>query len=362
MAPTQNQNHIFMSYIHTNNTKIKGVTVCVPKNTVENRLYEVVPEEKREQFVESIGIERRRVAPDNVCTSDLCAIAAEHLLERIGWSKDEIELIVFVTQTPDYRMPATSCILQERLALPKTCMAIDVSQGCSGYVYGLGITSSLLSIGTLKKGLLLVGNTQSKNINYRDKSAYPLFSDAGSATAIEFSPENGDDLLLSYMTDGSGKETIIIPEGGYRNMATPQSFEEKEYEGGIVRNNLNIFMHGDDVFSFVISNVPRATQRLFEQFSIDKEVIDYWLIHHASKFVCRKLIKKLGIPEEKVPLLLRDFGNSSNATIPLLMTYLSSDICSRKLNLYVSGFGVGMSMGVGVINVGEFMCADMIEY
>ena len=351
-----------MSFIHTNNTRIKGVTVCIPQNVVENSRYEIVPEEKREQFVESIGIERRRVAPEGVCTSDLCAKAAEHLIKSIHWNKEDIELLVFVTQTPDYRMPATSCVLQARLGLPKTCMTIDISQGCSGFVYGLGVISSLLSLGTIKKGLLLVGNTQSRNINYKDKSAYPLFSDVGSATAIEYSADCGDRIMLSYLTDGDGAESIIIPDGGYRNMVSQKSFEEKEYDGGIIRNNLNIFMHGDDVFSFVISNVPRATEKMFERFDIDKRTIDYWLIHHASKFVCKKLIKKFGAPEEKVPLLLKDFGNSSNATIPLLMTHLSSEICSRKLNLYVSGFGVGMSMGVGVINVGNFSCADIVEY
>lgn len=350
-----------MSYLNIHNIKIQGVTVCIPQNVVENMDYETVPAEQRGKFVEAIGIERRRVADTDVCTSDLCQKAAENLLQKIGWERESVDLLIFITQTPDYKMPATSCVLQERLGLPKTTMTLDISQGCSGYVYGLGVAGSLISAGTLKRCLLLVGNTQSKNLNYKDKSVYPLFSDAGSATAIEYSPEGGDTFKLSYGTDGSGEKTIIIPDGGYRNMVSPESFKEEEFEGGIIRNRLNLIMQGDDVFAFVISNIPRFVKDLYEHFGIDAEEIDYYLLHHASKFVCQKLIKKLHISEGKAPLLLKDYGNISNASIPLLFTHIASDITTKQMNLFVSGFGVGLSLGVGVINVGNFKCADLIE-
>lgn len=220
-----------MAYIEVKHVKMTGVTTCVPRQIVENSAYDVIPMEERDQFIRSIGIERRRVAPQEVCTSDLCKEAAEHLLAKIGWAKEEVELLIFITQTPDYRMPATSCVLQERLGLPKSCMTIDISQGCSGYVYGLSVIGSLLSTGSIRKGLLLVGNTQSKNINYRDKSVYPLFSDAGSATAFEYS-EDGDTYQISYLTDGSRADVIMIPDGGYRNPITPKSYEEIEEEVG----------------------------------------------------------------------------------------------------------------------------------
>ena len=351
-----------MAYLDIKNIKLQGVTVCIPENIVENMDYEVIPTESRQKFVESIGIERRRVADADVCASDLCQKAGEHLLDKLGWERESVDLLIFVSQTPDYKMPATSCVLQKKLGLKKQLMTLDISQGCSGYVYGLGVASSLISSGTLKRCLLLVGNTQSKNLNPRDKSVWPLFSDAGSATAIEYTTENGDNLKLSYGTDGSGEHTIVIPDGGYRNMVKLSSFKEEEFEGGIIRNRLNLIMHGDDVFSFVISNIPKFTKDLFEHFSIDESTIDFYLLHHASKFVCQKLIKKLKISEEKAPLLLKDFGNISNVSIPLLFTHLKTELLNKRQKLYVSGFGVGLSLGVGVIHVGEFKCADLIEY
>jgi 3-oxoacyl-[acyl-carrier-protein] synthase-3 len=164
------------------------------------------------------------------------------------------------------------------------------------------------------------------------------------------------------MTDGGGENTIIIPDGGYRNMVSPDSFKEHEFEGGIKRNNLNLFMQGDDVFAFVIGNVPKATKIMFEHFGINPNKIDYYLIHHASKFIINKLKKKLSISEEKAPLQLNNYGNSSNVSIPLLMcTCIKDDVTNRALNMYISGFGVGLSLGVGVITTNGLKCADLIE-
>lgn len=354
---------IIMAFVEVNNIKIKGLTVCVPGNVVENSSYNVVPESERPAFIEAIGIERRHVAAPDVCTSDLCYKAAEDLINNLGWNKEEIELIVFVSQTPDYRMPATSCVLQHRLGVPRTCMTIDISQGCSGFIYGLSVVGPLVSNGSIKKALLLVGNTQNKNINFHDKSTWPLFSDAGSATAIEYSPNNSDSFKLSFMTDGAGEKTILIPDGGYRNPVSVESFVEHEYEGGIKRTNLNIFMQGDDVFAFVIKNIPLATKTMYEHFNIDPNKIDYFLIHHASKFIINKLKKKLNIPDEKAPVILKDYGNSSNVSIPILMAKsIREEVLNRTLQLYVSGFGVGLSLGVGMISLRPMEVCDLIEY
>lgn len=352
-----------MAFVTNINTSVKGVTVCMPNNIVENNDYELIPIEDRTKFIDSIGIERRRVAPNNVCTSDLCFQAAEHLIEKLGWNKSEIELLVFVSQTPDYKMPSTSCLLQDRLGLSMSCMTIDISQGCSGFVYGLSVVGSILSNGSIKKALLLTGNTQSKNINYYDKSVYPLFSDAGSALAMEYCDENYDKMNFYFATDGSGKNTIIIPDGGYRNPVSQDSFLIEEFDGGIKRNRLNLRMEGDDVFSFVISQLPKAYNALFDNFNIDKNVVDYYLIHHASKFLCEKLRKKMGFEKEKTPLVLKDYGNSSNSSIPLLLsTVLKDKVTSKKLNLIISGFGVGLSLGIGEVSLNSLKCADLIDY
>lgn len=351
-----------MSFLNIENIKIQGVTVCIPKEIEENEEYEVIPSFQRSKFIEAIGIERRRIATEGLCTSDLCYKAAKHLIDKLGWSTDSIDLLVFISQTPDYKMPATSCLLQNRLQLPTETMTIDISQGCSGYVYGLGVVGSLMQTGNLKRCLLLVGNTQSRNLNYKDKSVYPLFSDAGSATAIEFSPTNSDILYLSYGTDGSGEFTIYIPDGGYRNGISEESFKEYSTPEGLTRNRLNLVMKGDDVFSFVISKIPKFTQNLIEHFNLDFNTCDYYLIHHASWFLIKKLIKKLGIPVEKAPVLLKDFGNISNVSIPLLLTSIAEELKKGKLKLYITGFGVGLSLGVGIIEIGPIKTVDLIEY
>jgi 3-oxoacyl-[acyl-carrier-protein] synthase-3 len=352
-----------MAYINIKRSLIKGVCVSVPKNVVSNWDYEVVPEEDREKFINGIGIEKRHVTDYNTTTSDLCFNAAGHLIEKLKWNKSDIELLVFVSQTPDYKMPATSCVLQDRLGLPTSCMTIDISQGCSGYVYGLSVVGSLLSVGSIKKALLLAGNTQSKNVNYEDQSAYPLFGDAGSATAIEFSEDNYDEMKFHFATDGSGKNTIIIPDGGYRNPVTQESFTIEEFDGGIKRNRLNLKMEGDDTFSFVISEVPKAINRLLEYYNINKDDLDYYLLHHASKFTCERLRKKMKFEPDKTPLILKDYGNSSNASIPLLFTtVLREKVMNERLRCMISGFGVGLSLGVGVISLGNLECSDLIMY
>lgn len=351
-----------MAFLKIENVSVKGVTVCIPKNIEENMEYETVPLEQRKNFVEAIGIERRHVADLSTCASDLCYKSAEHLIAQLGWEKDSIDLVIFVSQTPDYKMPATSCLLQERLGLQKTTMTIDISQGCSGYVYGLGVAGSLVSSGTIKRCLLLVGNTQTKNLNYKDKSTYPLFSDAGSATAIEYNPVKGDTFYLSYGSDGGGENTIIIPDGGYRNMVNEDSFVEETLESGITRCRLNVYMKGDEVFTFVVGNIPKFAKELFNHFDLKNEQIDYYFLHHASWLVLKKLIKKLAIPDGKAPILLREYGNISNVSIPLLLTHIGKELTSSKLNLFITGFGVGLSLGVGVIEVGPLSCADLIEY
>jgi 3-oxoacyl-[acyl-carrier-protein] synthase III len=352
-----------MAFVKVSNVSVKGVSVCVPPKVMENKDYEIIPKNNRARFIQTIGIERRRVVEPGVCTSDLCLKAAENLISKLNWEKKDISLLVFVSQTPDYKMPSTACVLQHRLNLPKESLAFDVSQGCTGFPYGLSIGGSLMSSGNIKKALIMVGNTQSLNTNYYDQSTYPLFGDAGSVTALEFSEEETDEMFFGFLTDGSGENAIIIPDGGFRNPVSTDSFKLENFEGGIKRTRLNLKMEGEDVFSFVIRQVPKTINSFFGHFQIDSEQIDYFLLHHASRFLCEKLRKKMKFPEEKVPYVLNDFGNSSNASIPLLMvTELKEVVQSSKTNLFVSGFGVGLSVGVGSIYVDKLKCADLVIY
>ncbi|HOY33067.1 MAG TPA: ketoacyl-ACP synthase III [Bacteroidales bacterium] len=350
-----------MAFSRTKHVKIAGIAACVPKNIVENSVYPLFENDEYDKFVASVGIERRRIVEQGVCTSDLCFHAAEQLIKDLNWTKEEIELLVFVSHTADYKLPATSCILQHRLGLSNECMTLDISLGCSGYIHGLNTAASLMSSGIIKKGLLLAGNTQSLYASFEDKSAYPLFADAGTATAL-VSDENACEMFFHFGTDGSGYQAIILPDGGCRNPVTPESFKMEDCGAGIRRSRLHEGLDGMEVFSFGITKAPQSVRKLLENFNLDMDTINYFLFHQANRFMVEKIRKKLKIPEEKVPYNIKDFGNTSCATIPLLMvTNLKEQIQNNKLKLLLCGFGVGLSWGAAVLTTEKCRVSDLIE-
>ena len=273
-----------MAYLEINNVAIKGISASVPKQVAENR--DIYPSDMGgvEGFIETTGIERHRNAPKEVCSSDLCVAAAENLMTRLGWDRNSIDAVVFVTQTPDYLEPATSCIIQNRLGLSTDCMTLDISLGCSGWVYALSVIGSLMQNGTVKRGLLLAGDTPSKNCSPRDKSTYPLFGDAGTATALEYS-KDAPRMTFLLNTDGEGYKTIIIPSGGYRNQVTADSLIEKSRGDGVVSSDVHVSMDGMSVFSFAISKAPKSIKGLLEKMGENIEEIDYVILHQANLFM-----------------------------------------------------------------------------
>ena len=352
-----------MAYLNIHNVKIAGVSACVPHEVYDNMDYTVLSKEEREKYIETTGVRFRHCVDKDTCTSDLCFRAADDLINNLGWCRDEVEALIFVSQTPDYKMPSTACILQSRLGLSNSCLSFDISLGCTGYVYGLSVLSSLLSSGYIKKGILLVGNTQSKNVNYYDKSTYLLFGDAGTATALEYVSQDVDMLQFNLQTYGEGMNSIIIPDGGYRNLITENSFKEAVDEEGNIRTPLQLKMDGMDVFSFVISKVPKCLKGLTSYFNLTDNDIDYYLLHHANKFLCEKLRVKMKYPPEKVPYNIKDFGNSSGACIPLLMvTILQNQLQTSNLRILCTGFGVGLSVGAGYMTTDHIIVPDLIYY
>lgn len=350
-----------MSFLSVKNVKIKGMSACVPETVVETRDYTLLSKDEIQKFIDTTGIERRRVVNKNQCTSDLCLVAAEKLIKDLGWKKDDIDLLVFASHTGDYKLPSTSCILQDKLGLPTSCMAFDISHGCSGFVYGLGIISNLLATGSFKKGLLLVGNTQSKNVSYEDQSTYLIFGDAGTATALEYSAKKYDEMDFHFFTDGSERDSVYVPDGGYRNPITPDSFIMEEFENGIRRNRTHIKMDGANVFSYAYSNVPKSVNSLVEHFHIEKENIDYLVMHQANKFLCEKLRKKVNIAAEKVPYSFKDFGNSSGGSIPLTMVTKMADVLKeKKLELLMTTIGGGFSIASARLKVCDIYCTELL--
>ena len=350
-----------MAFSLIRNTSIRGISACVPAFKEDNKKISLFTNsEESDKFIEATGVEFRHIVKNSgICTSDMCYYAALNLLEKISWKPEEIDCLIFVSQTPDYILPATSCIIQERLGLSTDCYALDISLGCSGWVYGLSVISSLISGGSMKKGLLLAGDTTTVTKSPKDKSTYPLFGDAGTATAVEFIQEGGP-LLFHFGTDGKGHEAIMIPDGGFRNFFNEKSFVEEEIEPGIIRNRLQSILNGPAVFTFGISKAPKSVNAVMEHFGISKENIDYFIFHQANLFMNEKIRLKLKIEAEKVPYSIREYGNTSSASIPLtIVTQNKVDFKDKKI--LACAFGVGLSWASVVFETGDIICPELIE-
>lgn len=350
-----------MAAFSVNDIAIRGISCCVPKNTERNIDLEILTQEEIQKFIEATGVEERRIATKEICTSDLCCEAAEKLIKDLNWQKEEIEILVFVSQTADYILPVSAAILQDRLGFSTDCIAFDVPLGCSGYVYGISIIAGMMKAAGLKKGMLLAGDTSSKLLSKTDKSTVPLFGDGGSATAFEFD-ENAEKLLFDLGTDGSGYKAIIIPDGGSRNRINEDSLKVTKNEEGISRNSCNLVLDGMDVFGFGISQAPKTVNKLIEKFEIDKDAIDHFVFHQANLMMNKMIVKKLKLPVEKVPYSLKGFGNTSSTTIPLtIVTELKENLTNISKDLIICGFGVGLSWGTAKIRLDNVVISDLIE-
>lgn len=350
-----------MAYLEIQHVEIVGIAACVPKKTEENINLDVFQIGEADRFISGTGVERRRIANPEITSSDLCYHAAQKLISDLNWSKGDIDCLIFVTQTPDYILPATACVLQQKLELSEECYAIDISLGCSGWVYGASVISALLQNGNFRKGLLLAGDTILKQSSKKDKSTWPLFGDAGTATAFSYN-DSASSLKFHMATDGSGFGAIIIPDGGYRSLFSDKSLIDEEIEENIIRNKTQLVLNGMDVFSFGINKAPETIEKLCEHFSIDKENVDYFIFHQANLFMNEKIRKKLKLTVEKVPYSLKNFGNTSSATIILtIITQLADKIKNGNHNLIACGFGVGLSWGSLHFDTKNLVCSDLIE-
>lgn len=351
-----------MAFQRIENVRIAGVSACVPGKIESNRDSPVfLSGEDSEKFILTTGIKERRIASSGICSSDLCYHAAVKLIEEVGWNKSEIDCLIFISQTPDYIVPATSCILQDRLGLNSDCYSFDVTLGCSGWVYGLSIMASLLSGGFMKKGLLLVGETTTKTKSPLDKSTYPLFGDAGTATCLEYATDCAP-MFFHSGTDGSKHKAIYIPDGAFRNPTTPDSLKSDEIEPGVIRNRLQYIMDGGSVFLFSITKPPQSIKVLLEKSGIDKDEIDYFLLHQANKIMIDKIVAKLALALDKVPTSYEHYGNTSMSSIPLTMiTCKRNEILNSRLKILACGFGGGLSWSSGYFIIDRIACPELIE-
>ena len=262
-----------------------------------------------------------------------------------------------MSQTADYILPATACILQDRLGLSKECYATDGSLGCSGWVYGLSQLVSLLSNGGIKKALLLCGDARGR---VKNKSRDPLFGSAGTATAIEYK-DGADGFQFHFGTDGSGYDAIITPAGGSREPVSPETFDVEEIEGKMY-NRMQTRMKGMDVFSFGITTAPKSVKKVAEHFGFNYLDADYFVFHQANMKMNDFIAKKLKLPEEKVPSCMYRFGNTSSASIPLtIVGELKGKFENKPTKFICCGFGVGLSWGTAAFETRDIVISDLVE-
>ena len=338
-----------MAFLKSEKIRIAGISAAVPREIERNAELSWFKNDPAAfpPFLENVGVFERRVSRErNICASDLCCAAADNLIEKLGWKREEIHAVIFVSQTADYRLPATACLLQNRLGLPTDCLAFDISLGCSGWINGLCALAALMQSGAGRKALLLAGDTPGTHLHsVFDKSSAPLFGDAGPATALEFS-ENANPMFFHLATDGSGANAIILPDGGARNPVSENSTKIQDLGPDIQCSPLQTRMNGMDVFAFAVSQAPKSLNALLSHFGLSKESANFLLLHQANRLINEKIRKKLGFRPENCPSNLKNFGNTSCASIPLLA------VCERdsaqwekgERSILACGFGVGLSV------------------
>lgn len=334
-----------MSYLHIKNVKMVGLSACVPETIVKNTNLVVKSiNYDADSFVKSTGVGQRHMS-EQLTTSDLCYKAANRLITDLGWERESIDVLIFVSQTPDYYLPATSCILQDRLKLSKNCYCEDVALGCSGWVYGVSTIASLMATGEMKRGLLLVGDAK-KQYPADD----PLFGYAGTATAFEYA-EGDEHFYFNFGTDGSGYDDIIIPEGGSRQPITKDSFRTELIDGKSY-SRLETRMKGMEVFLFATSIAPRSVKQLYKHYQLCWDNLDYLVLHQSNLKMLNLIHKLLKLPADKVPVCIQEYGNTSSASIPLtIVSRLAGNISAEEKNITCCGFGVGLSWATVAMKV-----------
>lgn len=326
----------------TRPARIRGVTSSVPARCFDNLSdASEFTREEVEKVVRMAGVRSRCLADDSICSSDLCLAAARDLLQSLQWNPKSVDALILVTQSPDYFLPSTSCLIHRDLGLAATCAAFDVGLGCSGYPYGLWLAALMLEKEGFERILLLHGETPARFSDRSDRSVALLFGDAGSATALEAADENGGrPWWFSLCTDGAGWNDLIIEGGGFRDRfpADPR----KCY----------VRMNGANVFSFAIKRVPMLIDETLRAAGIQKDSVDYFIFHQSNQFIMRHVASKVGIPAVKMPLTIGEYGSTGGPSVPLTIARGSlTRPADRTLQLLLLGYGVGLSWASALIDL-----------
>lgn len=327
--------------------RIAFVEYYLPEQILTNEeLESLFVDWSSEKIYRKTGISVRHIASKNECSSDLGAEAARRLLNQSGIEPRDIDFLIFCTQTPDYTIPTTACIVQDRLGIPISCAAFDINLGCSGFVYGLSIAAAYIRSGMASNVLLITAETYSKVIHPLDKSVRTIFGDAGTATLVSANRGVARIGELVLGTNGSGHQDFIVPTSGSRIARSAETAVEREDESGNVRSRDNLYMNGPKIFAFTLSAVPKMVQQLLDKTNLTLDDIDWFVFHQANKFMVQHLVKKLRLPEGKAPICIEEYGNTVSSSIPITLKNCQEEGRFQKGDrIMLLGFGVGYSWG-----------------
>lgn len=351
-----------MAFLNFNGVGITALSAAVPRTIIENLKYtQYFPEDQVKEVVEKVGIYERRFADEKTCSSDLCYAAAEKLIKDNNIDRSEIDVLIFISQTPDYRMPATSVLLQDRLGLPNSTIAFDINLGCSAFIYGLSVAFSMIKNTGLRKALVLDGETRSKVYSPKDRRSAFLFGDGGVAALIERDDKFGKS-YFSLNSDGSRGDLIKINAGGYRNPSSVETLKEKVVdEYGNIRSDEQGYMNGADVFNFVIREIPKDMKKLLAHSGEDVQQLDYYVFHQANNFINSYLAKKLKLNTTKIPSTINKYGNTSSVSVPLTIVDQLKGKLDGEKKLFLSAFGVGMTWANAIVPFVDCKISDIVE-
>ena len=351
-----------MAYLTYDGIGITAMAAAVPKHVINNYEYTTYfPADQVKEVVDKIGVYQRRFADENTCSSDLCYAAAEKLFADNQIDRSEIDLLIFISQTPDYRMPATSLLLQNRLGLSSSCIAFDINLGCSAFLYGLSVAFSMIKDGHIRKALILDGETRSKVYSPKDRRSAFIFGDGGIAALVELNDKFGKS-HFSLNSDGSRADLIMIKGGGYRHMSSLDTLTEKVVdEYGNIRSDEQGYMNGGDVFNFVIREVPRDIKKTLELSETSTDDINFYVFHQANNFINSYIAKKMKLDTSKIPSTIHKFGNTSSVSVPLTIVSELRDKLDGQKTLLLSAFGVGMTWATAIIPFVDCHISEIVE-
>jgi len=348
------------------NKRITGVLTVIPKNckTFDEEMKNYQADKKRSRRLKLVmGYDRHHFVEPGVCASDLAVFGVETLLHEGKLRKEEIDAIVTVTQSPDYFMPTTGAVIHGRLGLDSHVYCVDISQGCTGYLTGLMEAFSLLDQPQTRKVLLINVDVLSHKVSKEDRNSYPLIGDAASVTVVERTEEETR-IDGEIRMDGSRHDALMIPAGGFRQPSTPETAVLHEDSEGNRRSLDNLVMKGADVFNFVQTEMPPLLASLFARLGVKREEIDWFLFHQPNKFMVEKLAQAIDVPLEKMPSnIVTYFGNASGVTIPTNICYnVGEKLLGHTYKVCLAGFGVGLTWGAMVLELGQLDFCEMVEF